>query len=152
MFTEKIDTPVINVKSRSAVNEPRMPSAPMAKGRLAAVTLPKIMRSKTSRTGQRERFGVTDVGARELADHLVGRHQTTDLVGEAVRREIVLDVVVVRLSRIVARPGELDDHVGLATFRAEEGVRTSGPVRRVRPHVGPRQSRERGVHRVLGFR
>ena len=51
MFTEKIDTPVISVNARSAMKEPRIPSAPMASGKLAAVTLPKMMRSSTSNIG-----------------------------------------------------------------------------------------------------
>ena len=52
MFRENTDTPVTRVSSRSAVNEPRMPSAPMASGRQAAVRLPKITSSRISRTGK----------------------------------------------------------------------------------------------------
>ncbi len=52
MLRENTDTPVMMVSSRSAVNEPRIPSAPIASGRHAAVRLPKITSSKMSRIGK----------------------------------------------------------------------------------------------------
>ena len=52
MFRENTDTPVTRVSSRSAVNEPRIPSAPIASGRLAAARPPKITSSRISRTGK----------------------------------------------------------------------------------------------------
>ena len=52
MFRENTDTPVTRVSSRSAVNEPRIPRAPIASGRLAAVRLPKITSSRISRIGK----------------------------------------------------------------------------------------------------
>jgi hypothetical protein len=52
MFAEKMETDVKTVKRRNAVNEPRMPMAPMANGSPAAVRLPKIKRSSTSRMGK----------------------------------------------------------------------------------------------------
>jgi hypothetical protein len=46
------DTPVNTVSSRSAVNDPRIPSAPMASGMQAAIRLPKITSSRISRIGK----------------------------------------------------------------------------------------------------
>ena len=39
------------MSSRSAVNDPRMPTIPIASGRLAAARLPKITSSRISRIG-----------------------------------------------------------------------------------------------------
>ena len=52
MFGENTDTPVTMVSSRSAVNEPRIPRAPIASGRHAAIRLPKITSSRISRRGK----------------------------------------------------------------------------------------------------
>ena len=51
MLAEKIDTDVKRVSTRSAVNEPRIPTAPMARGSPAAVRLPKIKSSRMSKIG-----------------------------------------------------------------------------------------------------
>jgi hypothetical protein len=51
MLREKTDTPVMMVSSRSTVKEPRMPSAPIASGRQAAVRLPNITSSRISTIG-----------------------------------------------------------------------------------------------------
>ena len=49
---ENIDTPVTRVSSRSAVNEPRMPRAPITRGRLAAVRPPKITSRGSAGSGR----------------------------------------------------------------------------------------------------
>ena len=46
-----MDTAVPRVSSRSAVNEPRMATPPMARGRLAAARLPKITSSRIKSSG-----------------------------------------------------------------------------------------------------
>ncbi len=48
---ENTDTSVTSVKARSAVNAPRIAVIPIASGRLAAATLPKITTSSTISTG-----------------------------------------------------------------------------------------------------
>ena len=71
MFRENTDTPVNMVSSRSAVNEPRIPSAPMASGRQAAVRLPKIISSRISRIGKDRASARADAGGDLLVDRLV---------------------------------------------------------------------------------
>jgi hypothetical protein len=50
-LTANTDTSVTRLKARSAVKAPRIAVTPMASGRPAATTLPKITTSNTSSTG-----------------------------------------------------------------------------------------------------
>ena len=65
---------------------------------------------------------MTDVRTGQLANHLVRRYEAPDLVRESTRREVALDVVVLGLSCVVTRAGELDYRERLTTIGAEEGL------------------------------
>ena len=147
MFRENTDTPVTRVSSRSAVNEPRIPSAPIASGRLAAVRLAEDHQQQDQQDGEGQAFGPGDAGGGLLVDRLVGRDHPADLGAQAGRAQAGLDRVVAVLPGGVAGAGQLDDGVGLVAAGADELPGPGRPVAGVRLGLAVRQRGQCAGHR-----
>ena len=143
ILTEKIETAVNRVSTRRTVKEPRIPMPPMARGRLAAVTLPKMSSSSSRRIGKRHALSTPYVGARAVRDGLVRGHEPTDLVLEPRRGQVCFDAVVAVLAGVVAGTGELDHSKALPTIGADEALRRCRPIGRVTipPPIGEEPAR-----------
>src|SRR5580700_9715916 len=93
MFSENTDTPVMMVSSRSTVNEPRIPSAPIASRRQA----PEDHQQQDQQDREGQALGPADVGGGLLVDRLVSGNYPADLAAEAGRAEVGFDGVVAGL-------------------------------------------------------